>query len=164
MEIGDRRITLLDLVRVATTDTQVSVSQHAVAQVERADDYRAARIRNGQHYRKRLSRIPGIRLQHIPVGRESVYWMNAIVLDDDVSLSVNQVERHLESHGVQTRRFFQGLHHQEAFRDHLRGTPRPCPVTDRLSSRGLYLPSGSGLKPTDIDFVCDLVATQLEGA
>jgi histidine ammonia-lyase len=36
MEIGDRRITILDLVRVATTDTQVSVSQHAIAQVERA--------------------------------------------------------------------------------------------------------------------------------
>lgn len=116
-----------------------------VAQLDRIDDLVARKREQGARYLRLLADVPGVQL---PVERDwarNVYWMFGVVLHDDVPMDAEQCSARLLELGVETRPFFWGLHDQVALSS--RGLPGrfPCPVTDRLARRGLYLPSGMTL-------------------
>src|SRR6266446_938228 len=60
----------------------------------------------------------------------------------------------LREQGVDTRPFFVGMHEQPVFRARGLFTGERYPVTERISRRGLYLPSGLGLQESEIHAVC----------
>lgn len=49
------------------------VAAIGLAQVEKADEYRALRIRNNGIYRELLAKIPGLQMQALP---EKIVWMS----------------------------------------------------------------------------------------
>ena len=49
------------------------------------------------------------------------------------------------------------MHRQKSLKDFGCDCSGNYPVTDEIAQRGLYLPSGSGLKTEQIDFICDTV-------
>jgi perosamine synthetase len=63
----------------------------------------------------------------------------------------------LRKREIETRPFFLGMHEQPVF--HRRGlfSHEQYPVAERLARRGLYLPSGLGLKEDQINSVCDAI-------
>jgi perosamine synthetase len=63
----------------------------------------------------------------------------------------------LRKRGIETRPFFLGMHEQPIF--HRRGlfSGEKYPVAEKLARRGLYLPSGLGLKEDQITTVCDAI-------
>src|SRR5439155_744021 len=85
-----------------------------------------------------------------------------MVLTDDAALDAASLAGRLRERGVDTRPFFLGLHQQPAL--HARGlfAGLRLPVTERLSRRGLYLPSGAGLTEAQIDAVAGAVKAVLE--
>ena len=126
-----------------------------LAQVEKADDYRAMRIRNNELYRTHLEEVPGITMQRIPRDTLSVHWMNAILVDPKAfGRTRDQLVVYLRSRGVDSRLLFSGMHRQKALADYGCDCSGSYPVTDLLTERGLYLPSGSGLSEEDIGYVC----------
>jgi perosamine synthetase len=132
-----------------------------VAQLERFDEVVARKRELGRRYTEGLAGIEGIAL---PVERpwaRNVYWMYGLVLDDDHDLDAEALAGLLLDGGVETRPFFLGLHEQPAF--HARGLFRGerHPVTERLSRRGLYLPSGVALTDGQVDTVCAAVQAVL---
>lgn len=127
-----------------------------LAQTERADHYRELRIAHFRQYASRLGGIPGLRLQAEQPEGIHVHWMNAILIDpDEFGADRDMVISHLKARGVETRLLFTGMHRQPALRDYGCDCSGDYPVTDRLTERGFYLPSGSGLSEADIDYVCD---------
>jgi perosamine synthetase len=62
--------------------------------------------------------------------------------------------RRLKDKGIDTRTFFIPMHMQPAFASMGLFRDESYPVAEDLSRRGLYLPSGSGLKEEDLDHVC----------
>jgi perosamine synthetase len=129
-----------------------------LAQVERADEYRAMRIRNGLLYRELLSAVPGVTLQADPPEGKSVFWMNGICVAPDIfGHTRDALAAHLQEAGIETRLFFNGMHRQPALQKYGCDCSGEYPVSDRLADAGLYLPSGSGLTEASIRRVCDSI-------
>jgi perosamine synthetase len=128
-----------------------------VAQVDRIDRHIVHKRWMAAAYQERLSDIPAIAL---PVQREwarNVYWMYGVVLNDDVPFGAAEFARRLREHGVDSRPFFLGMHEQPVFQSKGLFLNERYPITERLTRRGLYLPSGLTLTEQQIDQVAGAV-------
>jgi len=132
-----------------------------VAQMERIEKLIARKKAQGETYRRRLSKIPGIRLQAVPSWAEPIYWVNGILLEDGIKLDADRLAGELGKKGVQTRPFFWPMHLQPIFRKMGLFREETYPVAERLAKRGLYLPSGMALTAAQIDKVCEAVKETL---
>jgi perosamine synthetase len=136
------------------TNVQAAIG---LAQVERIEDHLARKRRMAALYNARLRDVRGLQR---PVERpnvKNVYWMYGIVLNDSVPMDAAAFAARLKEHGVDSRPFFLGMHEQPVLRERGLFAGESYPVTQRLSRRGLYLPSGLGLGETQIDTVCEAV-------
>ena len=132
-----------------------------VAQVASIEDRVGRKREMGRYYTERLSRIPHLQL---PVERpwaESVYWMYGVVLRDGAPVDRDELARRLRERGVDTRPFFVGMHEQPVLREMGLFAGERYPVTERISRRGLYLPSGLALTREQKDTVCAAVEEAL---
>lgn len=124
-----------------------------VAQVQRIDEIVNRKIEIGKYYQDQLSEIEGIQLQKQEPWAKSVYWVNAIVLDEGLNCSAETFCKELKKLGIETRPFFLGMHEQPAFVSMgLFGGER-YPVSEGISERGFYLPSGLSLTKDQVDEV-----------
>ncbi|WP_026488629.1 DegT/DnrJ/EryC1/StrS family aminotransferase [Butyrivibrio sp. XBB1001] len=129
-----------------------------LAQVERADDYRAKRIYNHDLYLKELSDVPGIVFQKDEKDSVNVNWMNTIVIDPKkFGANRDEVIQRLKDNGVETRLLFNSMSKQKALKDYGCDCSGEYPVTDWLADNGFYMPSGSDLSEEDIHYVCQLI-------
>jgi len=125
-----------------------------LAQVERIEEHLVRKRRMAALYREGLRDVACL---HLPVERpkvKNVYWMFAVVLDESVPFDAAVLAVRLREQGVDTRPFFVGMHEQPVFRERGLFTGERYPVTERISRRGLYLPSGLGLQESEIHAVC----------
>jgi perosamine synthetase len=110
-----------------------------------------------RHYRDLLSGVRELTLPTEAPWAKNVYWMYGVLLRDSFGRSRDDVMRMLREQGVETRPFFHPLHKQPALADHLNGQAHGrdsrYPVSDDLAARGLYVPSGMSLTPSQIEEV-----------
>lgn len=129
-----------------------------LAQTERADYYKAKRIKNGELYKKLLSGIDGISVQKDQERGSNVHWMNGILVSREAyGRSREELVAFLKEEGIDTRLFFIGMHAQVSLKRYGCDCDGDYPVTEELSKKGFYLPSGSGLEEDDIGRICDLI-------
>lgn len=129
-----------------------------LAQVEKADYYRELRINNHKLYRKYLEDCEGIVFQKDEPESLNVHWMNSVLIDEkEYGKSRDSLMVFLKQSGVDTRLLFNGMHRQESLKKFGCDCIGCYPVTDMLSDRGFYLPSGSGLTEEDIKLICDKI-------
>lgn len=135
------------------------VAAIGLAQVEKADDYKAMRIRNHQLYKKYLADVPGIIFQSEPSeGCEDVCWMNTIVVDPaKYGHHKDELIAHLKEHDIDTRLLFTGMHKQKAMADYGCDCSGEYPVCEWLTENGFYLPSSSCLTEDQIKFICCII-------
>ena len=87
------------------------VAAIGLAQVEKADEYKAMRMRNNNLYRTLLADVPGIIFQPHLEGYVNVGWMNAIVIDADVyGRTKDEMIPLLKEKGIDTRLLFNGMY------------------------------------------------------
>ena len=136
------------------------VAAIGLAQVEKADDYKAMRIRNHQLYKKYLADVPGIIFQSEPAeGCEDVCWMNTIVVDPaKYGHHKDELIAHLKENEIDTRLLFTGMHKQKAMVDYGCDCSGEYPVCEWLTENGFYLPSASSLTEEQIQFICKVIA------
>ena len=109
-------------------------------------------------YAKDLAGVRGLTLPKEKPWARNVYWMYAVLVEDEFGLSRDEVmETKLRKAGIDTRSFFVPVHEQPVFaRDNAyRGLS--FPVSTELSRKGFYLPSGLALTRAQIDEVCRAV-------
>jgi perosamine synthetase len=135
-----------------------------LAQVEKADEYRAMRIRNADLYKKFLKDVPGVYFQKDTDESMNVHWMNSILLDPvKFGASRDQLMEHLKANGIETRLLFVGMHLQPCLKKSGCDGAGAYPVTDNLTANGLYLPSASDLSEEDIRYVCEKIKGRCVG-
>lgn len=125
-----------------------------LAQFERIEEFLNRRRRNAALYSALLSGVQGLTL---PVERPNVknaYWMYSILVGKDFGVSRDDLIKRLRDEGVETRTFFITLHNQPFLKKRNLASKERFPVAEDIARRGLYLPSGSGLKTKDIEYAC----------
>jgi perosamine synthetase len=130
-----------------------------LAQLERIEENVARKRRMAALYTEQLKGVAGLALPVERAGTKNVYWMFGIVLNESLALDAAALAGSLKKAGIETRPFFVGMHEQPALRARGLFAGERYPVTERLSRRGLYLPSGLGLSDAQIERVCEAVRT-----
>jgi perosamine synthetase len=136
------------------TNMQAAVGVNQVARIEQIVDRKRWAA---QEYTARLNDIAGLQL---PAEREwarAVYWVYAVVLDDDIPFDAADFAARLKVKGVETRPFFLGMHEQPVFHDMGLFVGERYPVTERIARRGLYVPSGLAITLEQIEEVSSAV-------
>lgn len=134
-----------------------------LAQTERIESYIEARRRIHTWYEEGLGSVRGIALQPEQEECRNVYWMNGVTVDSTVvGIARDDLMEKLSERGIETRRFFVGMHHQPSLAKHGPFATDQFPVSDFLMKNGFYLPSGSGLTREDVDTVCSAIRTIAE--
>jgi perosamine synthetase len=132
-----------------------------VAQLERFSQIVARKRENASVYSDAFADVSELQL---PVEREwarSNFWMYGVVLADSVPFDAAEFGRRLRERGVDTRPFFTGMHEQPVLRERGLFKDADFPETERLSRRGLYLPSGLALDEEQISVVVAAVKDAL---
>jgi perosamine synthetase len=107
-------------------------------------------------YNKLLSDISFLKLPTESEYTKSVYWMYNIELSKDAPISRDQFMQKLHELGVDTRTYFYPLHAQPVLKKY-RIQKHAFPVSMRLSTRGLYLPSGLAITDAQIRTVSKVI-------
>lgn len=134
-----------------------------VAQLERLDEFVERKRHIGQLYTHLLSDISGLQL---PVAQmnyaTNIYWVYGIVLKEDVPFDAKEAMRRLAEYQIGTRPFFWSMHEQPVFRNMGLFAQESCPVAEKISRRGFYLPSGLALNDAQIERVVQAVVEILK--
>lgn len=128
-----------------------------LGQLERIEQLAEMRRKNARIYNSLLRDMPGITLPPEKEGVKNVYWMYSILVGREFGVSRDELMDELHKKGVETRPFFIPMHLQPVFRNMGLFHEEKYPVAEELSVRGLNLPSSSGLKETEIRYVCDAI-------
>jgi perosamine synthetase len=135
------------------TNVQAAIG---VGQLERIDATVARKREVAAAYTRGLAGLP-LQLPAEKSGAKNVYWMYGIVLDDEVDFDAGTFAARLCERGVETRPFFAGMHEQPVLRKRGLFAGESYPVTDRISRRGLYLPSGQAITDEQVAEVISAV-------
>jgi perosamine synthetase len=129
-----------------------------LAQTEKADDYKAMRIKNAALYQQYLKNISGIVFQQTKNYAVNVHWMNAIVIEpEQYGKNKDELMVYLRSRNVDTRLLFVGMNRQPALQQYGCNVSDNYPVTQWLSDNGFYLPSASNLSEENIKYICEQI-------
>jgi len=134
------------------------VAAIGLAQTEKAGEYVEMRRRNNSLFREHLKGVKGITFQQEKSWAKNVYWMNGVVISAaQFGMTRDQLMKILKEKGVETRKFFMGMHRQPSLKDYGCSCTGAYPVTDDLAENGMYLPSSSSLSEKQIEYVCDII-------
>lgn len=128
-----------------------------LAQLESITELVENRRRNATLYMKYLNDlISQGRLTAPPEATwaKNVYWMSSFLIQASLGISREELMKRLEDEGVETRTFFYPIHTQPAYANSNGGA---FPRADELSIKGINLPSGNNLNPSDIEYVCECI-------
>jgi perosamine synthetase len=87
------------------------------------------------------------------------FWVVGIILKD-TTVNSNVIRSHLESSGVGTRPFFYPLHLQPLLGKFGFAGTTDCPVSEKLWHYGFYVPTGTGMKLTDVDKISEIISSK----
>jgi len=133
-----------------------------LGQLERIEEFIARRRSHAAFYTREFGLIDGIQCPVEREGTRNVYWMFGILIDPKkLGMGRDEFSRALEERGIETRPFFRPMHRQKVVEDRVGPQAESYPVSDDLSERGLYLPSGSGLSEEDLKYITDTIKAVL---
>lgn len=90
-------------------------------------------------------------LQEEPENCKHVYWMSNIVLQNRVKKSRDRVMEEMEACNIEMRPLFYPMHIMPPYYNE----KVYCPIAEKISMRGISLPSHALLSENDIKYVCD---------
>lgn len=104
-----------------------------------------------------LAEAGRLRLHPEAAWARNVYWMYSVVLGDACP-TLDAVRGSLADRGVDSRPFFHPIHTLPPY-----AAGQHLPVAEHLASRGLNLPSGTGLEKPDVERAAQALAEALAG-
>jgi len=113
-----------------------------LAQLEQLDIFVAAKRRLAARYAEAFVGVPGVRFVNEPPDTASIYWLNAILLDDDSGTTRDAVLKTSHAAGFLTRPAWEPMHTLPM----LRNAPRAGTATaESIQRRLVNLPSSARL-------------------
>jgi perosamine synthetase len=122
-----------------------------VAQMEKLDEYVAAKRRIAGNYAAQLAGAAGIRAMPQAPWAESTFWMYTVLVDEAAyGMGSRKLLDKLEGAGIQARPLWQPIHASPAY---AAMQPADCPVAERLYRDALSLPCSVGLSEAQLQRV-----------
>ena len=112
------------------------------AQLEQLPKFIASKRRLFSRYKEALASVPYTLLMEEPNGCESNYWLQTLILAEDVAEKRDELLRATNDDGLMTRPAWRLMHKLEPYQD----CPRaPLPIAESFEQRIINLPSSAGL-------------------
>jgi len=128
-----------------------------VAQLEKIENFIERKRKNAKIYDSFLKNVQGIVLHSEMPWAKNVYWLYSILIEDEsYGISRNELMEKLAKKGVETRRFFHPMHLMPPYKKY--AVNCQFPVTEKLSSSGINLPSSVKLTKKEIYEVAQLLS------
>jgi pyridoxal phosphate-dependent aminotransferase EpsN len=136
--------------RLSNVCAAIGVGQLDVLR-ERVDARRAIHAR----YVERLGAVPGLRFHAEAAGTRANRWLTTIVIDPArAGFDREAARRMLEDHAIESRPLWKPMHMQPVFAG---ARTIGGAVAEAAFADGLCLPSGSAMRPDQVDRVADLL-------
>lgn len=122
-----------------------------LGQLENVDWHLSQRRRVANIYNKLLmEKLDGyVQIQKVKNPENHAYWMNSVVFTDKVRKSRDEIMKEMEGRNIEMRPVFYPMHIMPPYKD----TSVHCPVAEKISSRGINLPSHANLDENMIEFI-----------
>ena len=130
-----------------------------VAQMERIEQVLVRKRRHARLYNSLLKEVPGITLPLEAPWARHVYWLYTILIEDRHNLSRKKAMKALALRGIETRPTFYPITSMPPYRN---GNQR-FSVAERVSKKGLSLPSSPLLKEDRIREICAVLRELADG-
>jgi dTDP-4-amino-4,6-dideoxygalactose transaminase len=131
--------------------------------LESVEEFVAINRKQYHTYRDRLATIPGIKVVEYDERERCNYQYVPVEIDSAAAgLSRDEIQTTLIAENVLARRYFYPGCHQMV--PYVGRSHAALPVTDRLISRILCLPSGSGVDTNAVETIADIVRTASQHA
>ena len=110
-----------------------------------------------QHYRERLTNLPGIQLNLTQAGVTSNYGYFPVLFNkENFGYSRDEIFDRLEEQGIYTRKYFYPIISEyDCYKDNF--DPHETPVAMDVSRRVLTLPLYADLSIEEVDKICDII-------
>jgi len=129
-----------------------------LAQLERIEEFIIKKRQIGELYQERLSSLTAATLPLAATAyAKNIYWVFGLVINSDFHTDAKGVMKELGKSGIGTRPFFWSLHEQPVLHKLGYKSEESFPVSENLSRRGFYLPSGLAITLQQIDYVSEKV-------
>lgn len=128
------------------------------AQLEKIDETILRKREIGRFYRQHLQKAAGLLKQPL-VNTEycdNIYWVYGMVLED-TEMDAKQAMEILKRSGIGTRPFFYPIHKQPIFFKMGLFEGEVCPVSEKISEKGFYIPSGLGITEEKMQRVVQVI-------
>jgi len=112
-----------------------------IVQTSKIEQIIKQKRRVAQTYTRYLRDVPGLQLPFEAEWARNVYWMYAVVMNQEFGMTRDQLTTLLWRDGIETRTFFCPMNQQPCLQAQPGFRVTPCPVADRLWASGFYLPS-----------------------
>ncbi len=129
-----------------------------LGQIERIDELIEAKRRIFSWYAEGLAEVPHIKLNYEASWARSIYWMTSILLDENASLSRDDLRSSLRQHNVDTRPVFPAISQYPIWAH----PQTPQPTASRIGDNGINLPSGGCLKRDQVAYICACIRSALK--
>ena len=153
-----------NVVHVGTNGKMTEVAAAmGLASLRAVDEFVATNCAHHHTYRRRLERLPGMRLLGFDEGERNNYQY--VVVEYSAAAqgpTRDQLVELLWAENVMARKYFwPGCHRMEPYRTLYPGAGARLPQTEAIAERLLVLPTGTGVDEHDIERLCDLLELML---
>ncbi|GAC41579.1 DegT/DnrJ/EryC1/StrS family aminotransferase [Paenibacillus popilliae] len=129
------------------TNLQAAVG---LGQVENIQWHLEQRRRVAASYTEKLSEYNELfAMQPEMPWAKHTYWMVSILLSDKVKLERDELMQLLDNDGIETRPLFYPMHQMPPYYEE-----STYPVADRISARGINIPTNGTLTEDEISYIC----------
>lgn len=112
-----------------------------------------------QHYRSALAHLDCLEWMPEPAWGFATHWLSALTIRDDAGFGPMDLINGLGEEMIEGRPVWKPMHLQPMFKGcaYFTAAPDSASVSDRLFNRGVCLPSGSNLAPTQLNRVVSII-------
>ena len=135
------------------------------AQLTRLDEMIDKRRGHRLRYRELFANVPGVSIFGEPSGVDGGdtrdnFWLTSIIVDEvEAGFTSSDLQKALAEVNIEARPLWKPMHLQPV---HSRLRAFTDGISERLFNTGISLPSGSALKPEEIERIEDAIANFLE--
>ena len=134
------------------TNLQASIG---LAQLEKINQIIKKKYFIGDYYTKKLSVLAD--KINLPLQKKkyckNIYWVYGILIKDAYKYNADKIIKSLKKEGIECRPFFYPMHMQPVYKKMKIFNNKKYPVSEKISKKGFYIPSGVGITKKDQDKV-----------
>lgn len=124
------------------------------AQLENIEEYVKIKREHAKLYNELLRNVKGITLPMEKEEIQNVYWLYSIIVENNYKLTRDELILKLKEKGIQSRPFFSPIHKMMPY---IKCRCGDMKVTNKLSEKGINLPSSVVLKYEEIQYICNII-------